>query len=76
MTCKGVNPVGDRAVAMSSGPGYMSLNQPAEMVAGRFDCWLEKTSCDHRAVVAQASALMLAHQRVNRSDGVLNRQAH
>jgi hypothetical protein len=76
MTCKGVNSVGGQAVATSPRPGYVSPIQPAEIATGRFNCWLEKTSCDHHAVIAQASALMRAHQRVSEADHVLNRQAH
>jgi hypothetical protein len=76
MASKGLNPVGDHAVAKSSGQEHISLNQSAEMATGCFNCWLEKTSCDHHSVIAQASALMRAHQRISKVDGVLNRQAH
>lgn len=76
MTCKGVNFVGGHAVATSPGPGYMSLKRHAEMASGCFNCWLEKTSCEHNAVIAQASALMCAHQRVSKVDDVLSQQAH
>jgi hypothetical protein len=76
MTCKGVNSVGDHAVATSPRPGYMSPIHLAQTATGRFNRWLEKASCDHRAVIAQASALMRAHQSVCEAVHVLNRQAH
>jgi hypothetical protein len=76
MICKGVNLVDGHAVATSTGPGYMSLSRRAESATGRFNCWLEKTSCDHLAVIAQASALMRAHRRVSKVDDLLNRQTH
>ncbi len=56
--------------------GTMSFTQRAEMAAGCFTYWLEKTSCVHHAVIAQASALRRAHQRVSKSGQLLFRQAH
>jgi hypothetical protein len=74
MKCKSATPVA-RHPAESSRVGYMDFTQRTEMATGCFICWLEKTSCDHHAVIAQASAMMRAHQRVSKSDEVLIRQA-
>jgi hypothetical protein len=76
MTCNIVNSVGDHSVPANPGPANTSHIQSAEKTAGCFNCWLEKTSCVHHAVIAHASALMRAHRRVTKVDGALNRQAH
>lgn len=76
MSYKDGNPGGGYAVATSPRQGHLSLTQRAENTTGRFDCWLETTSGKHRAVVAQASAVMRAHQRVSKAGDALNRRTH
>jgi hypothetical protein len=74
MICYCANPVCGQAVAMSSAIRTMSLNAQAEITPGRFRCWLQKTSCEHNAVIEQASALMRTHRRTNKVDSQPNRQ--
>jgi hypothetical protein len=75
MIYKSATPV-VRHAAESHKAGSMSFTQHVEMAAGCFTCWLETTSCDHHAVIAQAAALMRVHQRVSKTDELLFRQAH
>ena len=76
MICKYVQAVNSPEGITDFLPKNMSLTQPEETFPGRFNCWMEKTSFDHHAVMAKASALISAHRRGSESEGIMNRQAH
>jgi hypothetical protein len=71
MICKSVNLVIRHAVVAVKGQAHLGLNSRTEFAIGRFNCWLEETSCAHNAVFEQASALMHAHQSVSKSGDCL-----
>jgi hypothetical protein len=76
VTSKHINHVGDYMLDANLELENAGLNRSADMAMGRFDCWLEKTACNHHLVVAQASALMRVHQRISTNDCAMNRRTH
>ena len=65
MAYQGMNPPGDIHFATRKDPSGRQLHPVLNLAADGFDIWWNKTFAQHTAVVAQASALMRAHQRVS-----------
>jgi hypothetical protein len=63
--CQGFNPQGVQLFATRKKLNDRYVHPNHNAAADGFDVWWQKTFALHTAVVAQASALMRAHRRVN-----------
>jgi hypothetical protein len=68
MALQGVNSTIVGRVAPTNTPNSINIH-PAQIAANDcFNIWWQKTAAQHTAVVAQASALIRVHRRVNSID--------
>ena len=68
MAFQGVNSTIGGRIAPTDKPNYNKIRPVQDVANDVFNIWWQKTAAQHTAVVAQASALIRVHRRVNSVD--------
>jgi len=68
MAFQGVNTIVGGRIASNNKPNYHRIDPAHDVATDGFIIWWNKTLAQHAAMVAQASALIRVHRRVNSVD--------